>query len=370
MTKEDIQKPSEAQAPPKPRRQLLVGLLISFLTILICLSGIELAGYIWEKKTAQGPLGWTLVASRRLHLEREGSSEYPYYLFKPNEDYLWGGIPVHIDSRGFRTQEFKIPKPAHTYRILNIGDSVAFGWDVPQEATYGKQLEQLLNENDSSKNYEVINAGIPGWNPEDERNFLLAGGLQYQPDLVILDLTIVNDIYGKSQVSTLSGGWSLFQWLRDHTYGWPFLTTELRFLLSRSYGPEAIPVLNPPKEASAYFPLDENSPVWDRVWSYIAEMNQACKRRNIGFLIVAFPTAFQLNSANHPDTPQKVFSKRAAQAGIPFIDLLPTYRQACEGASPGACEGYRNLLFADVWMHPNQYGHSLAAKAIFKVLTP
>jgi hypothetical protein len=369
LVKESLPQATEVSAPRRLRRQFAVGLLISLITIIICLGGIELAGYIWEKNTAQGPLGWTLVASRRLHLERHGSNQQPYYLFGPNEDYLWGGIPVHIDSRGFRTQEFTVPKPANTFRILNIGDSVVFGWEVHQDETYGKQLEQLLNKTDPSKHYEVINAGIPGWNPEDERNFLLGEGLQYQPDLVILDLTIVNDIYGKTLTSTMSGGWSLFSWLRDHTYGWPFLTTEFRFLLSRKQGPEAIPVLNPPKEASAYFPLDENSPVWDHVWSFIAEMNQVCKNQNIDFVVVAFPTAFQLNSENHPDTPQKVFSKLADKAEIPFIDLLPIYRQVCESASPGACEGYKNLLFADVWMHPNPYGHSLAAKAIYKWMT-
>jgi hypothetical protein len=369
LTEKSVQHARKVPVRLSPKRHIVIGLLVSLTTIIICLGGIELAGYLWEKSTAQGPLGWTLVAARRLHLERHGSNQQPYYLFKPNEDYLWGGIPVHIDSRGFRTQEFTIPKPANTFRILNIGDSVAFGWDVHQEETYGKQLERLLNQSDPSKHYEVINAGIPGWNPEDERNFLSGEGLQYQPDLVILDLTIVNDIYGKSLTSTMSAGWSLFSWLRDNTYGWPFLTTQLRFLLSRQRGPEAIPVLNPPKNASAYFPLDENSPVWDQVWSYIAEMNQVCKSHNVNFLIVAFPTAFQLNSANHPNTPQKVFSKRATQSGISLIDLLPVYHQVCMTAASGACEGYENRLFADVWMHPNPYGHRLAAKAIFDWLT-
>jgi phospholipase/lecithinase/hemolysin len=46
------------------------------------------------------------------------------------------------------------------------------------------------------------------------------------------------------------------------------------------------------------------------------------------------------------------------------VDLLPIYRQACDDAAPGACEGYENLLFADVWMHPNPLGHRLAAEAL------
>ena len=96
----------------------------------------------------------------------------------------------------------------------------------------------------------------------------------------------------------------------------------------------------------------------------IAEMAQACQERGIRFVVVAFPTAFQLNSAGHPDVPQRVLGRRAAAAGIEFVDLLPVYRRACEDATPGACEGYENLLFADVWMHPNPLGHRLAAEAL------
>ncbi len=342
--------------------RLATGLLISAMTLLLCLGGVELAGYLWERSTAQGPLGWTLVASRRLQLERHGSPDRPYYLFRPEEDYLWEGIPVHINSRGFRTEEFAMPKPAGTYRILNVGDSVAFGWEVRQEDTYGKQLEHMLNAHHDGHHCEVINAAIPAWTIEAERNFLLQEGLDYQPDLVLLDVTLVNDIYGRGPA--VSERQTLFQWLRDHTYFWPFLTTQARFLLAKQRGPEAIPVLNPPRHAAAYYPLDEDSPVWDEVWAPIAEMQQACQQRGIRFIVITFPTAFQLNSAAHPDVPQLVLGRLAATPGIEFVDLLPVYRQACDDAAPGACEGYENLLFADVWMHPNPLGHRLAAEAL------
>jgi hypothetical protein len=348
------------------RRQLAIGVLISIITLALCLGGLELAGYLWENKTAQGPLGWTLVASRRMPMERHGNTDQPYYLLRPNQDYLWEGIPVHIDSRGFRTEEFVVPKPSNTYRILDLGDSVVFGWEVRQEDTYGKQLERTLNQRGDGRQYEVINAGIPAWNPESERNFLLQEGITYQPDLVILDITLVNDIYGRGPANSENG--TLFQWMRDHTYSWPFVTTQVRFLLAKQRGPEAIPVLNPPRNADAYFPLNEDSPVWDELWDYIAQMQQACQQRGIDFILVAFPTAFQLNSYAHPDVPQKVLAKRATDAGITLIDLLPLYRQACAQAPPGACEGYENLLFADVWMHPNTLGHQLAAAEILASL--
>lgn len=338
------------------------GLIISLITLLLCVAGVELVGYIWEQKKAQGHLGWTLVASRRMDLVRHGAAESPYYLFKPNEEYLWEGVSVLINSRGFRTEEFEIPKPPDVYRILNIGDSVAFGWEIHQENTYGKQIETVLNERNDGTRYEVINAAIPAWTLEVERNFLLQEGLSYQPDLVLLDFTVVNDIYGSGPA--ISEEQTVFQWLRDHTYAWPFLTTEARFLLAKQRGPEAIPVLNPPTNASAYYPLDEESAVWDDIWALIIEMQQACEERDIGFIVIVFPTAFQLNSEAHPNVPQRVLERRAAFTDVELLDLLPAYRQACDEAQFGACEGYENMLFADVWMHPNKFGHRLAAEQV------
>jgi hypothetical protein len=287
-----------------------------------------------------------------------------YYKFKSNLDYVWEGIPVHINSRGFRTEEFQTPKPAGVYRILNLGDSVAFGWEVRQEETYGKLLERKLNESSNGVRYEVINAAIPAWNPASESDFFIQEGVNYQPDLVIFDLTIVNDIFG--QGPAISSRHPLFQFLRDHTYGWPFLTTQTRYLLSKKLGPEAIPVLNPPTNASAYFPIEEKSPVWNRVWESIQTMFDFAQKQNAEFVIIAFPTAHQLNSLGHTDIPQRVLGRMAADEQIEFLDLLPVYQDMCKQATPEACEGYENLLFADVWMHPNSYGHSLAAEALLK----
>lgn len=341
------------------------GLVISAATLFLCLGGVELAGYLWEQNTAQSSLGWTLVGARRLHLVRHGSPDQPYYLLAPNEDAVWRGIPVHMNSYGFRTQEFNLPKPPGIFRILNLGDSIVFGWEVKQEDTYGKQLERMLNARGSSVQYEVINAGVPGWNPQDERNFLLQEGLSYQPDAVILDITVVNDIYGGDPVTTESS--PVFQWLRDNTYGWPFLTLQTRFMLAGGRGPEAIPALNPPKNADAYYPLDENDPTFGKMWDIIAEMHAACKDRNAPFIILTFPTALQVNSAAHPNVPQRALGQRARAAGVPFIDLLPVYQKWCLDNGPEACEGYQNRLFADVWMHPTEIGHRLAADQLIGV---
>jgi hypothetical protein len=356
---------TERKATGSTRRNLLGGLLISLITVVIVLGGLEWVGYRWEKKTAQGPQGWTLVASRRLELELHGAAERPYYLFRPGATYVWEGIPVQINSRGLRSEEVALPKPAGVYRVLNIGDSVPFGWRVRQEESYGKQLEQMLPAAGLvAGKVEVVNAAVPGWSLEAARNFLLQEGFDYQPDAIIVSITVVNDMTNAPVVRPEN---ALFSWLRDNTYSWPFLSTQAQYVKAGRVGPEAIPELNPPLEARRYYPLREDHEIYDRVWGYLAEMAAASAERDIPFLVVIFPTAFQVNSAAHPDVPQQVLGGRAAEAGINWLDLTPAYQAACAEAGPDACEGYINALFGDVWMHPNAAGHRLAAEGIVGV---
>ena len=325
---------------------------------------LEFVSYLWERNTAQDSLGWTLVGSRRMPIERHGSDESPYYLFVPERDYTFEGVPVHINSQGIRDDRVTEPKPDDYFRILNVGDSVPFGWEVNLEDSYGKQLEAMLNEQGTGQQYEVINAAVPGWNIKMARSFLEQEGLEYEPDAIVLAITLVNDVYGKGP--NVSENEGLLGWLRDHTYSWPFLTTQIRFLLARQVGPEAIPVLNPPQNADAYFPQQETDPKWDEFWQDIHNIKVLADSKGIPLVVVAFPTAFQLSSSNHPDVAQRVLATRSDSENIDFIDLLPIYQDVCNGAEPEACEGYENMLFADVWMHPNELGHELAAEVILK----
>lgn len=359
------QEAGQQTAVSNRRRNWLIGLVISVFTIVLCLGAVELAGYLWERSTAQGSLGWTLVASRRMPLVRHGTEDAPYYLLTPGESYVWEGIPVEINDPGFRNEPFDVAVPENTYRILNLGDSVVFGWEVSQEETYGKQLQKRLSEDRNDRHYEVINAGVPGWNLQMEEDFLIQEGLGYGPDLVILDITLVNDIYGDAPDEGDAA--DLFDWLRDNTYAWPFLTTQARFLMARQQGPQAFPVLNPPTEADKYYPHDPEHPVWNSMWRTIEEMARASEESGAAFIVVAFPTALQFNGANHPDVPQTVLGERAAASGIPLIDLLPWYREEC-ATTPNSCDGFENRLSADVWMHPTPLGHSIAAEAIVSEL--
>ncbi|MFA6357359.1 MAG: SGNH/GDSL hydrolase family protein [Candidatus Omnitrophota bacterium] len=113
---------------------------------------------------------------------------------KPNTETIFTGqhvkIPpttIKISSQGIRDGEYSINKPLGVYRVVILGDSVAFGWGVELEQTFGKYLEKMLNEYGAQK-YEVINFSVPGYNTVQEVATLESKCLLYRPDLVIFSI--------------------------------------------------------------------------------------------------------------------------------------------------------------------------------------
>jgi hypothetical protein len=356
--------PTVERSPWNKSFEFLVKIAMAVFSPLLLIGLFEGVAYFWEQGQARGPFAWELVASRRLDWVAYGDASAGYTLMKPGAHYEWQNIPVDINSRGLRDSESSYEKPADTVRILNLGDSIAMGWGVSQGDTYAQKLEESLNSQETgNRRYEVINAGVPGWNLENALAYLQAEGLKYDPDLILLEITIVNDIYGDSALDE-SNRPALIEWLRTHTYFWPFLTIQMRWAEARFQKKERIPVLDPPKEAAFYFPLDASSDQWTKVWDLIVAMNRLAQAHNIRFGLILFPLEYQVLDEDYSILPQKILNQKATEAEIPVLDLLPIYQQACREKPGGGCFFEDRYLFADVWMHPSLYGHELAAKEI------
>jgi hypothetical protein len=347
---------------------LLLKISITIVSPLLLIGLLEGLAYVWERRQANSLYVWELVASRRMVWEQHPTPGAGYTLIKPDSHYEWQGIPVNINSHGLRGPETTYEKPPATIRILNLGDSVAMGWGIREENTYGRQLEALLNEQGiGDLRYEVINAGVPGWNLENALAYLQAEGLRYDPDLILLDLTIANDIKGKSALLG-NDNQSPIQWLLDHTYFWPFLTVQLRWMEARAEGRKRIDVIDPPTNPDKYFPPDPEAEQWTEVWNLVLDINRLARENNVRVVLILFPLEFQVLDENYPTLPQKVFMAKAAEAGIPALDLLPAFRHACREKPDGACQLEDRYLFADVWMHPSAYGHRVTATELGAVL--
>src|SRR5262245_55261346 len=138
------------------RADILLKIAIAIISPLLLIGLLEGMAYLWERTQANGLYAWELVATRRMDWEVHPEPDDGYTLLKPGSHYEWLEIPVDINSKGLRGPETPYEKPPNTFRILNLGDSVAWGFGVLEEDSYGRRLEQLLNkQNVGNRRYEV-----------------------------------------------------------------------------------------------------------------------------------------------------------------------------------------------------------------------
>jgi len=115
------------------------------------------------------------------------------YRHKPNLDLSLGSFRLRTNSLGCRGPEVAPEKPPGTFRIVLLGDSVAFGWGVDDAVTFARRLETGWNAASPARRLEVINTAHPMYDTNQEEAALREVGLPLQADLVLL-VYVVNDI--------------------------------------------------------------------------------------------------------------------------------------------------------------------------------
>src|SRR5262245_15661592 len=122
----------KASRPARRRRRVVSLLVLIAAAIVAALALAEVAVRVFD------PIGISYFRHMTA-FQHEGlrASDVPglFYENKPGVD-LDVGVPVRINSLGLRGGEIARPKPKGTWRVLVLGDSVAFGWGVREEETF------------------------------------------------------------------------------------------------------------------------------------------------------------------------------------------------------------------------------------------
>lgn len=107
---------------------------------------------------------------------------------------------ISMNEHGFRDTNHSYDKPENTYRILILGDSFSEGKQVSLENTYWKHIERALKVCPSFKNtnIEMINLGVGGYGTLQQYLMLQQYGWLYDPDFIVLQIYINNDIMDNS----------------------------------------------------------------------------------------------------------------------------------------------------------------------------
>jgi len=109
------------------------------------------------------------------------------------------------NSYGFRGAEFEMQKHDVDFRVFTVGGSTTFGAASDDDETWPAHLQQIINEEITDQNVQVINAGMQGAESESEYDLIKNKLTTLDPDLIIM-------YDGWNDSSTMSAGETIRNW--------------------------------------------------------------------------------------------------------------------------------------------------------------
>lgn len=262
-------------------------------------------------------------------------------------------LPVSSNAYGLIGKEYKLEKEKDVFRILLIGDSIA--WQDISRQFLEKELNNtgLLN---SKYKFEIWNSGVPSYDVRRYYLFLKHKGLHYKPDMVMVffsmnDFDLNINIYYKDKNGTseyyfplkeLSKRYIVSPFMMSRSYLYRFIVLRLEnYLLSK-------------KRLSDTGEEEYNGRY------YLRLIKGICEENRIPLLAVIFPYLKPLNKYNQKENREyQTICGVISDLEIPHINLynhLP--------------EAYLYILREkkEDQIHPGYEGHRIIAGIIYKYL--
>jgi lysophospholipase L1-like esterase len=259
---------------------------------------------------------------------------YRIYRHPSSSKAIYGDVIVTYNENGLRDGPI-LPKAEGEFRILALGDSITFGWGVPQDQIFTVRLEHLL-QGRLGRTVRVINSGVGGYNTVQELRYFKQEGITFKPDLVILTY-LENDVQETPLYLETNAA-------NAHSLLEKMMTRLRRLWLYRfvyhayTYGLQYPPTANTE-------PLSLHKQGWSDSMSAIDELLSLCREHNIKLLI------FYFRHKSEGETPLLQDVVLHAN-GVPVKDV----GQWFEGLD------LSTLTVSKVDSHPNSEGHRLMAE--------
>lgn len=201
----------------KNSKRFVASCIFLLYLVIVCAIGIEIGGRVFFSTDGE-----------HLYLRKQQlfifDPELGYALkvgfqVKGEDNRLYPGVDLHINSLGLRSSEVD-SRP----KIILVGDSVTFGYGIRSDRVVSSQLENLLGGK-----YQVINAGIPGYNFQQWQLMAERLATQLKPVFVVA-LVNANDL--QPRYYPVMGGATVS---RFRAYPWESELPEERELVSDPY---------------------------------------------------------------------------------------------------------------------------------------
>ncbi len=256
-----------------------------------------------------------------------------------------GCITYRIGPHGYRRPEGLWLKPKGRFRILVIGDSVAFGVGVPAESLFSRHLERRLRS--LRPNLDVVNHGVLGYLASEGVAVLVHEGPTRSPDLVIWQLHI-NDLVAME-------GWAPPPVYLPLPESWRTLRLP-RFVEHRLSVTRHICELEAQYGAKA--PVVKTD---ERTEDFVRAVEWAGKvlaKHNLPCIAMLYPYPDYIGARYPFSGLHHIFETQCRAAGIITLDLLPWLKSIPR----------RDLWVHDTDNHPSPIGHRVMADALFATL--
>ncbi len=268
------------------------------------------------------------------------------------------GYVGRSNSMGFRDYEHSLENEDQRTRIIVLGDSLSAGlWLAKDEEVFPAQLETLLNQD--GEQFEVFNFGVLGYNTLQEVETLREKGLQFRPDVVVLQYCL-ND-------RRQDDGGGYYHLLLEakkkgtvaHEKIHPVLATSalyrfFRFRVLAEFG--MAPTSSIADRSADFFAKDT-------VHESLQDLRSLADQHGFKVLVVLFPE-FTAIDANKPEyeffEEHQTIASWATELGFEYLDLLEPMRR-CKAENP------QELIAFDLY-HPRASGYRCAAEETKRVI--
>jgi lysophospholipase L1-like esterase len=306
--------------------------------------------------------------------------------------------PSHpaVSEQGTRDRVYAIPKPPGVFRILVLGDSVAFAQQVARSETFADRLEAALDR--PARPVEVVNAGVNGYSIYNERHYFEEVGRGFAPDLVLVEFcmnevvdpllhwnrrprfdsvpeaAIPNPAYHAQVAAPRYRAWRSGQRLGRHSrllgrLGQLLLPEPLRRARERCRATPERPwptCLTLEDDLGIEVLTDEGSPEWRWLRGHTDRLRDEVAESGALFAVLVFPLAYQMDPG-YPHRPQAAWERYCHERGWACLDLLPSLRAGAPARRGDEDPDGYGPLWLDAW-HLSPAGHAVAAREIERFL--
>jgi len=349
-----------------PLRRRLIYISLIYVVFLLLLCGIEILTRFTMTPVSSLDL-FVSTPQQRMQVADPAQAGIfegdPLLLWrlKPNLNHVvWDFTVLSTNSQHFRADYPIVEKPAGTFRVICLGDSVTFGYRVPavwpdspteydhESLPFPMLLEKHLRSVNPGRKIEVFPMAVPGYTSHQGLAWLQRDINQLQPDMVIASFGW-NDASFSNVADREAIRMDFYpvavRWLIDHSQAFAHATQWLR-----SRNPTSQGQTHPVPRVSQLEYLNNFSRIVDLV-------------RSRGAVIVVVAAPYRDAATNPPEAELMKQYRATLRANmkeqkVPYLEVL----ELTEAASPA------NGGFFDELIHPNNMGHRLLASELLKLM--